>query len=320
MATAPTPQWIDRIGRRVKLRDLRILLAVAQSGSMSRAAERMAVSHPVVSKTIGDLEHALGVRLFDRTARGVEATQFGLALLDCGAAVFDDLRRGMQKIEFLSDPSAGELRIGAVTPFMDGLVMAVVESFVGRYPRIRFHLTDGDGPALHRALHDRKIDLAVARLFRPIAEEEIVCDTLFEEQLFVVGGLHSRWTRRRKIEFRELLGERWVMPEYDGPVGSLITDGFRSIGMMPLKPQIVSNSIAIRLRLVAGSGFLTMLPGSMLRFVATRLPVKALRVALPMRSQPIEIVTLKNRTLSPVALLFIKHLHEAARPLATRAR
>src|SRR5216684_9058658 len=130
MAKAQTMHWVDRIGRRVKLRDLHVLLAVAQSGSMSKAAERLAVSHPVVSKTIADLENTLGVRLFDRTARGAEPTRFGLAFLDCGVAVFDDLRRGVRQIEFLADPAAGELWIGAVTPFMDGIVMAAIESLV----------------------------------------------------------------------------------------------------------------------------------------------------------------------------------------------
>jgi DNA-binding transcriptional LysR family regulator len=90
-------QWSDRIGSRLKLRDLHILLAVAQAGSMSRAADRLAISHPVVSKTIADLEHALGVRLLDRTSQGTEPTSYGHALLSCGTVVFDELRRGCRR-------------------------------------------------------------------------------------------------------------------------------------------------------------------------------------------------------------------------------
>jgi DNA-binding transcriptional LysR family regulator len=77
-------QWTDRIGRRVKLCDLHVFLAVAHCGSISRAAGRLSISHPVVSRTISDLEHALGVRLFDRSSRGVEPTMYGRAFLDCG--------------------------------------------------------------------------------------------------------------------------------------------------------------------------------------------------------------------------------------------
>jgi Bacterial regulatory helix-turn-helix protein, lysR family len=100
--------WSDRIGRRVKLRDLHILLAVAQTRSMARAAADLGVSQPVVSKTLADLEHALGVRLLDRTAQGVEPTAYGRAFIRCGTIVFDELKRGVQELEFLSDPTFGE--------------------------------------------------------------------------------------------------------------------------------------------------------------------------------------------------------------------
>lgn len=311
-------QLVDRIGRRIKLRELNVLLEVAQSGSMSKAAELLAVSHPVVSKTISDLEHALGVRLFDRTSKGVELTQSGRAFLDCGVAVFDDLRRGIRQMEFLSDPTAGELRIGGTGPIMDGLIIAAMESLVARYPRIEFHAMEGDNLTLRRVLRDRKVDLLVGRIFGAAAQEEVetVSETLFEENLFVVAGKRSRWAHRRKIDLAELVDEPWVMPEHDNAVGILIADAFRSIGMAPLKAQVVSNSMAVRTRLVATKGFLTLLPGSMLHFGAKRLAVKPLPVTLPMKSQPIEIVTLKNRSLSPVAEMFIDCLRTVAKPLA----
>jgi DNA-binding transcriptional LysR family regulator len=113
-------RWTDRVDRLVKLRDLHILIALAESGSMSRAAKQLAISQPVVSKAIADLEHTLGVRLLDRTSRGVEPTVYGRALLNCGIAVFDELRRGMQEVAFLSDSTMGELRVGGAGPFVDG--------------------------------------------------------------------------------------------------------------------------------------------------------------------------------------------------------
>src|ERR1700731_3048638 len=98
-------QWNERIGRRLKLRDLHILLAVAKSGSMGKAASDLAVSQPAVSKAIADLEHTLGVRLLDRGPQGVEPTIYGRALLKCGLTVFDDLKQGVKELEFLADPT-----------------------------------------------------------------------------------------------------------------------------------------------------------------------------------------------------------------------
>jgi DNA-binding transcriptional LysR family regulator len=93
-------EWTDRIGRRIKLRDLHFLLAVAKSGSMGKAAAELSVSQPVISKAISDLEHTLGVRLFDRSPQGAEPTSYGRALLQCGVAVFDDLRQASNSSSF----------------------------------------------------------------------------------------------------------------------------------------------------------------------------------------------------------------------------
>jgi DNA-binding transcriptional LysR family regulator len=105
--------WDPRIKRRLKLRDLDTLIAVARLGSMAKAAVHLSLSQPAVSKAIADMEATLGVRLLDRTARGVEPTMYGRALMKSGTLIFDDLRQGVEEIAFLDDPTAGEVRIGA---------------------------------------------------------------------------------------------------------------------------------------------------------------------------------------------------------------
>jgi DNA-binding transcriptional LysR family regulator len=312
---------IHQIIRRIKLRELRTLLAVAESGNLSKAAARLAVSHPVVSKTIADLERTLGTRLFDRSSRGVEPTLFGRTLMDCGAAMFDELNRGLRQMELLSDPFAGELKIGAHGPAIEGVVLAAMESLISRHPRIEFHVVEGDAAAVHHELRERRIDLAVSRHYRLNTDHdaELVSQTLFNEHLFVVSGSQSRWARRRKIKLFDLQDAQWVLPEADTPPGSVISDAFHSIGLAPLKARVVSNSLAVRIRLIVANEFLTMLPGSMLHFGGDRLPVKVLPVALPMKSQPIEIVMLKNRTLNPVAGTFIECLRTIADPLISQS-
>src|ERR1700752_3399105 len=100
--------WTDRIGSRLKLRDLHILLAVAEWKGMAKAARHLAVSQPVVSRAIADLEHGLGVRLLDRTPQGIELTVYGRTLLLRSLAVFDELRGSVKDIKFLSDSKLGE--------------------------------------------------------------------------------------------------------------------------------------------------------------------------------------------------------------------
>ena len=104
--------WESQIGRRLRLRDLHVFATVVQRGSMAKAAQHLGVSQPAVSEVISDLEHVLGVRLLDRSAKGVEPTIYGDALLKRSVAAFDELKQSVRDIAFLSDPTEGELRIG----------------------------------------------------------------------------------------------------------------------------------------------------------------------------------------------------------------
>src|SRR5215510_7792543 len=133
-------QLSDRIGRHMKLHDLHVLMAVVQAGSMNKAAGLLNTTQPAVSKSIAELERTVGVRLLDRNAQGVEPTACGRALLDGGTAVFDDLRQAVKNIEFLSDPTAGEVRIGSSTFLAATFVSTIIKRLSQRYPRIVFHL------------------------------------------------------------------------------------------------------------------------------------------------------------------------------------
>ena len=89
-----------RIEHRIKLHDLQALMTVAQAGSMGKGAELLNTSQPAISRSIADLEHAVGQRLMNRSRRGVEPTKYGHALLNCGSAMFDDLRQGLRQLEY----------------------------------------------------------------------------------------------------------------------------------------------------------------------------------------------------------------------------
>jgi DNA-binding transcriptional LysR family regulator len=306
-------QWTDRIGRRLKLRDLHILLAVAQAGSMSRAADRLAISHPVVSKTIADLEHALGVRLFDRTPQGTEPTTYGRALLSCGTVVFDELRRGVHEIAFLFDPTVGELRIGSAAPYVEGLVPAVIARLADRYPQIKFQITDSDAVTLCGMLRERRLDLVIGRVLNSVFGEDLTSEFLFEEGLRVVAGLKSPWSRLRRIELARLCDEPWLMPESDNIAMALISEGFRSAGLTPPAPQVISNSITLRVRLVETGRFIAILPDTTLQFGAGRMKIKVLPVRLQIKPPPTVAITLKNRTPNPVARLFLDELRALAK-------
>jgi DNA-binding transcriptional LysR family regulator len=106
-----------------------VLFEVMQSGTLAKAAVQLRVSQPAVSQVIVDLEHALGVKLFDRSSRGVEPTLYARALLARGRAAFDELRQGIRDIEFLANPTAGELTIAYPESLSLTVLPQIVELF-----------------------------------------------------------------------------------------------------------------------------------------------------------------------------------------------
>src|SRR5689334_14911451 len=311
--TGNTMQASDRIGRRMRLHDLHVLMAVVQAGSMNKAAAFLNTGQSAISRSIAELEHAVGVRLVDRTPRGVEPTKYGRALLDGGAAVFDDLRQAVRNIEFLADPTAGEVRIGSTPLLAASFVSAVIDRLSRRYPRIMFHLVTGYVETLHRELNGRNVDLLIARRFGPTAEERLDFQFLFDDSSIVAAGSQNRWVRRRRIEFAELLKESWVLPPPGSEIASIAVEAFRASGVDYPRTTVVTDSPHARMSLLATGRFVTILPASALKFPAIRAEIKALPVHLPTARVPNGIITLKTRTLNPVAQLLIDCAREVAK-------
>lgn len=304
-------EWSERIGRRIRLRDLHILLAVVQCKSMARAAEQLAISKPVVSKAITDLEHVLGVRLLDRDRHGAEPTVYGATLLKRGIAVFDELREGVKDIEFLADPTAGEVRIGSTPPLSASFVAAVVDRLARRYPRFSFHIGVSDTDQLVRDLIGRNVDLTIVRSYGTRPPDELAFEVLYEDPYVVTAGAQNPWARRRKVDLAELADEWWAVPPADSYSGSFFEEAFRAKGLDIPRAKVVTFPHAVRIGLLATGHFLTMFPRSVLIFPARMPFLKDLPIELPPVG-PVGVLTVKNRALSPAAQFFI----ECARELA----
>jgi DNA-binding transcriptional LysR family regulator len=309
---------IDRIERRLKLHDMRVLMSVVQAGSMSKAAERLGTAQPALSRSIAELEHALGVRLLDRSPRGVEPTAYGRALIKRGVAVFDELRQGVKDIEFLADPTAGELRVGTTESMADGPVLAVIDRLSRQYPQISVHLVMGYMEGLCHELMERKIELVIIRIAKPIFDRQLV-EELFDDPYVVAAGAQNAWTRRRRVHLAELVNEPWVLLPFDSPAGSIMAQAFRASGVELPRATVFTHSLNVRNSLLATGRFLSSLPRFSLTFSSRPASIKALPVELPGTRRPMGIITLKGRTMSPVAQLFLDRLRGVVKPLRAKA-
>ena len=308
----------DRIGRRIKLHDLHVLMAVVQAGSMSKAAALLNTGQPAISRAILHLEQALGVRLLERDRRGVTPTEYGRALLDGGTAVFDDLRQAVKNIEFLADPAVGTVRVGC-NPFLAAsFVSAVVDRLSRRYPRVVFRLVTAYAETLHRELTERNVDLLITRRSGPMTDDGLDYEFLFEDSYSIVVGAKNPLVRRRSITLADLVDEPWVLPPPESALGSVVLAAFGVSGLDYPRVTVISEPAEVRISLLATGRFVSIFPNSVLRFSLRRPELKILPIKQPLSRLPVGIVTLRNRTISPLAQLFIATTREIAKQLAER--
>lgn len=306
-------QGSDRIGRRLKLLDLHVFMAVADRLNMAKAAESLSISRPVVSKTIVELEATLGARLLDRHRKAVEITPCGRALLKWTLAAFDDLRQSVNEIEQLNDPTTGELRVGCSDAVLVGLLPAIVDLLHRRHPKLTFHVASApSGERLFRMLRERSVDLAFGRANLPIPDGDLAVSALLDERPVVVGGARSRWVKRRRVQLKELIGEAWVLSDPNSAVATMHSKIFRQCGLEPPRAAVTTDSVHLAATLAATGRFLAIVPASALHLGAGRLGVKALAVVLPDGPRSLAIVTLKGRSISPIAEHFIHCAREVA--------
>jgi DNA-binding transcriptional LysR family regulator len=312
--------WEGRIGRRIRLRDLHILLTVVQQGSMAKAAHKLSVSQSAISKAIAELEYTLGVRLLDRSPRGVEPTSYGSALVRRGMAAFDELRQGVGEIQFMSDASVGEVRVGCPESMMATLIPPVIKQLYAGYPGISVHVAQINPVTLDiRELRERNVDLMIGRVALDFAEEDVKAEVLLEEPLVVVAGAQSHWARRRKIELAELVEATWIHNPPGQAPRVLVDRAFSARGLSPPRAAVATFSFYLRDMLLTSGDYVTVIPASMVRvFNAKNQTVKVLPIDLGIQTRPVAIFTLKDRTLSPAAELFIKFVRATAKSILSK--
>lgn len=300
--------WDDRIGRRLRLKDLHTLEVVAEAGSMAQASRQLALSQPAISKAIVDMEHALGATLLERSAHGVELTESGRLLLSRSRIIFDELREGVKDIQNLSDPTRGEIRIGTTEP-ITGFLSEVICQLSRAYPHIRYQVAVSDTTTLVRDLRERALDVVISRWTQEAVADDLATEVLASAPLAVMAERGHPLVKRKKLALADTIDEAWTLSPPDSFLGRVVVDVFRR-RKLPLPAAIVTTlSVHMRLNLLASGRYLTMLPARMVRQRANKAWLRALNIDLPESAGPIASITVKKRTIGGA----LRHFQEACR-------
>lgn len=305
--------WKERIGSRLKLRELQILSTVVDCGSMAKGAMQLRLTQPAVSGAIANLEGIVGVRLLDRSPRGVEPTIYGEALLRRGHVAFDELQQGLQEIEHLMDPTAGEVRLACPESLSAGFLAAIIARTTHQYPRIAVHVVETQTAEQDfRELRERAIDVMLGRLLKPLTQDDVNMEILCDDHFVVAASTANRWATRKKIALKDLMNEQWILFPKSNVTSPYIEELFRANELEPPPATVATFSTHLRLHLLATGQFLTVVQDSVVRYHARRWSLKALPVVMQRQPAPIVAFTLKNRTISPVVRVFLEHAKELA--------
>src|SRR5262249_37394415 len=147
-------------------------------------------------------------------------------------------------------------------------------------------------------------------------DDDLDTEVLFGDPLVVVAGVRSKWLRRRTLELTALVDEPWCLTPEDLPISPFVAEAFRKHGLGPPRVVVRSNSVHLWYAMIASGRFLALAPTSTVRLAAGRLGLRPLPIRFAVQPGPVGIVTLKNRTLSPVAQRFIACARDVCRPLA----
>lgn len=245
------------------LKDLRIFQKVAEQGSLHGASLTLGVTQPALSKSVRRLETSLGVRLFERTARGVSLTSFGKALYARNADLLkaaDDIPRE------LSDLKAGrtdQLRVGTVPSLLDHVVCpALIQAMREGVPAsfsVHAHLTG----TLLRELTAGHIDMALAALQEDVPEE--LAYSVLGEQRTYVTCRKGHPLLQGHFEAQELMNYPWVIALNDVTLEKWLTAFFKRLGLSPPRLFVETDSSPLALAgLIADSDALALISGDSL--------------------------------------------------------
>lgn len=299
----------------INLNDMQAFLAVAECQSFSRAAERLHLTQPAVSKRIQALEAALEVRLFDRVGKQIYLTDAGRTLLPHGLALLRHALDTQRLLRELGDQVTGTL--GLVTSHHVGLhrLAPVLRAFTRRYPDVQLDIRFEDSEEAHGLIRRAASEIAVVTL-DPAGAGDLAADPLWHDPLcFTVAEDHPL-ARAGRLSFAELAAARPVLPGLGTYTGRIVMDAFATAGIA-LRPNLATNyleTIAMLVGIGLGWG---VLPRSMIRP-----PLVELATDVPPLSRTLGCVTHPRRTLSNAARAFREVLDlyaDVPRPAPTGA-
>ncbi|MFB4302717.1 LysR substrate-binding domain-containing protein [Actinomadura sp. NTSP31] len=304
---------IDLLNGRLKLRHLVLVVAIADQGSVLRAAEHLRLAQPAVTRSLREVEHILGVELFTRGPRGVTPTMFGDAFVEHARAVLAELRRAGERITGLADGEVGTVTIGTLLAGSNVLLPRAIAALKKDRPGITVIVQEATFDAQVPRLLDGEIDLILGRL-NPIGDLRGLRQvTLYGEPIRLVARHGHPARARAGLTLADLLDYPWVLPLEQTALRAELEQVFRAGGLEPPGDLVECTSVLTVRTLVRDTDMIAALPQLVAETDADLAP---LPVPLETVRRQVGVTLPAHRAPTPSARLMLDHLRREAVKIA----
>lgn len=294
----------------LNLRDIRAFIAVAQTGSFTRAASRLHLSQPALTVQIRRLEETVGVRLFDRNSRNVALTPTGRELLPLLQKSLHDMEHVLIDARALGDGSSGTVRIACLPTFAASVLPELIQQVKAAVPRAGFHVRDAVAGVVETLVRNEEVDIGLTG--GELSDAEI--DVLYAgaDQLVAVLPAGHAFARRKRVSLTDLASVPLVLTAQGTSVRAVVDGAFTSGGCAPeiaCEPTYMMTAVAM---VRAGLG-VTILPASA-REVRAEPELRVRPIDHDAFLRPIALIKKRGRTLPPITQTFVAMLLERLAP------
>ena len=303
---------LDRALTRLKLRQLRLLVAVGRHGNIQSAARELSISQPAATKMIQDLELDFEVKLFHRTNRGVIPTVFGETLIRHGKLIFAQVSNAAQELDDLSEGSSGRVVIGTLLAASPKLLPMAIEMLLRERPKVAIKITEGTNEILMPALHSGEIDMVVGRLSTHRYRARIVQEKLFDDRIVAVVGKDHPLAGQEQISFERIKPYGWILPPLETTLRRQVDQFFLNQHQYAPPETLESVSYLTNRSLLQSRHLIGLMPSHVVAQDIENGYLALVNWTVPFGEGPVGVSYREGDSLSPAGAAFLKALRRAA--------
>lgn len=296
------------IHSRLRLRQLRLMLALEELGSLRRAADEIGMTQPAATKMLHEAEDLLGVELFERLPRGMRATPFGETVIYYARMVFAELTGMREELVALESGNLGRVTVGAIPALASGLLTRTIATLKESHPRLSMSIQVDTSDVLVQALQQDQLDVVLGRIPSGARTEDLRFDSLGEEVLCVVAGAHNPLAQAKKLTWGELQHMTWVLQQHPSPMRSIINQAFHNARVEIPSSIVETTSIMTLLSLLQQTDMIGVTPLSVVNDYPGRHLLAVLPITFKPRLPPYGLITRRQRIQSSAMQAFINAL------------